>query len=217
MCVCAHVNYNEESSYPYFYLNACVSQTPQPQFETQKTVSKSDNPNPYYDITSVNFSDFTNLLKSHIRYDTTVITGCVVLFRPLTCKIGKGVKNNNNKADGIWHKQYSPIILCCSSCIPRLWIHLSPPPGFASAAVAVRPPTTKVRGQRSAVFSREQARQRALYPRVEKIEVSMHGPGLEGTLLVMNRGMSTPLSCARREWKAACDSCDCVKRKWLGI
>ncbi|XP_077472661.1 large ribosomal subunit protein mL39 [Stigmatopora argus] len=50
---------------------------------------------------------------------------------------------------------------------------------------------------RNAVFSRELARQRALYPRVEKIEVSMQGPGLDGTLLVMNKGMSTPHSCAR--------------------
>ncbi|XP_061659409.1 LOW QUALITY PROTEIN: 39S ribosomal protein L39, mitochondrial [Syngnathoides biaculeatus] len=51
--------------------------------------------------------------------------------------------------------------------------------------------------QRNAVFSREQARQRALYPRVEKIEVSMQGPGLDGTLLIMNRGMSTPHNCAK--------------------
>nr|XP_046238229.1 39S ribosomal protein L39, mitochondrial [Scatophagus argus] len=68
---------------------------------------------------------------------------------------------------------------------------------FASAAAAVRPPLVEVRSQRNAVFSREQARQRALYPRIEKIEVTMHGPGLDGTLLAMNRGMSTPLSCAR--------------------
>ncbi|XP_034533294.1 39S ribosomal protein L39, mitochondrial-like isoform X1 [Notolabrus celidotus] len=68
---------------------------------------------------------------------------------------------------------------------------------FASAAAAVRPPAAEVRSQRNAVFSREQARQRALYPRVEKIEVTMLGPGLDGTLLVMNRGMSTPFSCAR--------------------
>ncbi|XP_077575110.1 large ribosomal subunit protein mL39 [Stigmatopora nigra] len=51
--------------------------------------------------------------------------------------------------------------------------------------------------QRNAVFSREASRQRALYPRVEKIEVSMQGPGLDGTLLIMNKGMSTPHSCAR--------------------
>lgn len=68
---------------------------------------------------------------------------------------------------------------------------------LASTAAAVRPPAAEVRSQRNAVFSREQARQRALYPRVEKIEVTMHRPGLDGTLLVMNKGMSTPLSCAR--------------------
>ncbi|XP_029927113.1 large ribosomal subunit protein mL39 [Myripristis murdjan] len=67
----------------------------------------------------------------------------------------------------------------------------------STAAAAARPSAAEVRSQRSAVFSREQARQRALYPRVEKIEVTVHGPGLEGTLLIMNRGMSTPLSCAR--------------------
>uniref|UniRef100_A0A3Q3W3T4 Large ribosomal subunit protein mL39 n=1 Tax=Mola mola TaxID=94237 RepID=A0A3Q3W3T4_MOLML len=68
---------------------------------------------------------------------------------------------------------------------------------FASAAAAARPPAAEVHSQRNAIFSREQARQRALYPRIEKIEVSMQGPGLDGTLLVMNKGMSTPLSCAR--------------------
>ncbi|XP_034720914.1 39S ribosomal protein L39, mitochondrial [Etheostoma cragini] len=68
---------------------------------------------------------------------------------------------------------------------------------FASSAAAVRTQATEVRSHRNAVFSREQARQRALYPRIEKIEVSMQGPGLDGTLLIMNRGMSTPMSCAR--------------------
>ncbi|XP_053273503.1 39S ribosomal protein L39, mitochondrial [Pleuronectes platessa] len=67
----------------------------------------------------------------------------------------------------------------------------------STAAAAVRPTAAALRSQRNAVFSREQGRQRALYPRIEKIEVSMRGPGLEGTLLVMNRGISTPLSCAR--------------------
>ncbi|KAM7365338.1 hypothetical protein PAMP_016272 [Pampus punctatissimus] len=68
---------------------------------------------------------------------------------------------------------------------------------FTSAVAAVHPSAAEVRSQRNAVFSREQARQRSLYPRVEKIEVSMQGPGLDGTLLIMNRGMSTPLSCAK--------------------
>ncbi|KAM7375098.1 hypothetical protein PAMA_014267 [Pampus argenteus] len=68
---------------------------------------------------------------------------------------------------------------------------------FASTVAAVHPSAAEVHSQRNAVFSREQARQRALYPRVEKIEVSMQGPGLDGVLLIMNRGMSTPLSCAK--------------------
>ncbi|XP_038137060.1 39S ribosomal protein L39, mitochondrial [Cyprinodon tularosa] len=68
---------------------------------------------------------------------------------------------------------------------------------LSSAVAAVRPSPAEVHSQRNAVFSREQARQRALYPRIEKIEVSMKGPGLDGTLLIMNKGMSTPLSCAR--------------------
>ncbi|XP_053170617.1 39S ribosomal protein L39, mitochondrial [Scomber japonicus] len=68
---------------------------------------------------------------------------------------------------------------------------------FSSTRVAVRPSAAEILNQRNAVFSREQARQRALYPRIEKIEVSMQSPGLEGTLLVMNKGMSTPLSCAK--------------------
>jgi len=68
---------------------------------------------------------------------------------------------------------------------------------FASSIAAARLPASEVLSQRNAVFSREQARQRALYPRIEKIEVSMQGPALDGTLLVMNKGMSTPLSCAQ--------------------
>lgn len=68
---------------------------------------------------------------------------------------------------------------------------------FASAAAATRLTAAELRGHRNAIFSREQARQTALYPRVEKIEVSIHGPGLDGTLLIMNKGMSTPLSCAK--------------------
>ncbi|XP_027862141.1 large ribosomal subunit protein mL39 [Xiphophorus couchianus] len=68
---------------------------------------------------------------------------------------------------------------------------------FSSAAAALHPSPAEIRSRRNAVFSREQERQRALYPRIEKIEVSLRGPGLDGTLLIMNKGMSTPLSCAR--------------------
>uniref|UniRef100_A0A8C8I1M4 Large ribosomal subunit protein mL39 n=1 Tax=Oncorhynchus tshawytscha TaxID=74940 RepID=A0A8C8I1M4_ONCTS len=75
-------------------------------------------------------------------------------------------------------------------------------PRLASSAASVRLSAAEVRGRRSAVFSREQARQRSLYPRTEKIEVTLQIPGLQGTLLVMNKGLSTPHSCARHltEW-----------------
>ncbi|CAL8406823.1 unnamed protein product [Arctogadus glacialis] len=66
-----------------------------------------------------------------------------------------------------------------------------------ATATATRPSMAELRGRRSEVFGREQARQRALYPRIEKIEVQLHGPGLDGTTLVMNKGLSTPLSCAK--------------------
>ncbi|KAJ3584399.1 hypothetical protein NHX12_014894 [Muraenolepis orangiensis] len=65
------------------------------------------------------------------------------------------------------------------------------------ATTAAAPSMAELRGRRSEVFSREQARQRALYPRIEKIEVQLHGPGLDGTRVVMNKGLSTPLSCAK--------------------
>lgn len=107
------------------------------------------------------------------------------------------------------------------------------PTGFLSAAAATRPSAAELRNRRNAVFSREQARQRALYPRIEKIEVSLQGPGLDGTVLVMNKGMSTPLSCARRKpGPQSCDSlchnpcflelcwthlCVCVLQTWQSI
>ena len=65
------------------------------------------------------------------------------------------------------------------------------------------------------MFSREQARQRALYPRTEKIEVTLQGQGLQGTLLVMNKGMSTPHSCARRKFNK--QSCVCVRTEGIGL
>lgn len=68
---------------------------------------------------------------------------------------------------------------------------------LSSAAAAPRLSSAAVLAQRSAQFSREQLRQQALQPRVEKLEVQ-----LQGALLVMNRGLSTPYSCARHlsEW-----------------
>ncbi|XP_036413661.1 LOW QUALITY PROTEIN: 39S ribosomal protein L39, mitochondrial [Colossoma macropomum] len=73
---------------------------------------------------------------------------------------------------------------------------------LASSAAAERISAAEVRSWRSSLFSKERDRQRSLYPRIEKIEVTVQGPGLQGTLLVMNKGLSTPHSCARHltEW-----------------
>ncbi|XP_027011800.1 39S ribosomal protein L39, mitochondrial [Tachysurus fulvidraco] len=73
---------------------------------------------------------------------------------------------------------------------------------LVSSAAAERISGSQLRSWRSSLFSKEQALQRSMYPRVEKIEVTMDAPGLQGTLLVMNKGMSTPYSCARHltEW-----------------
>ncbi|XP_050957758.1 39S ribosomal protein L39, mitochondrial [Labeo rohita] len=73
---------------------------------------------------------------------------------------------------------------------------------LASSAAAARLSSAELRSHRSALFSKEQARQRSLFPRTEKIEVTLQGPGLQGTLLVMNKGVSTPYSCTRHltEW-----------------
>lgn len=76
------------------------------------------------------------------------------------------------------------------------------PAGLVSSVAAERLPASELRSWRSTLFSKEQARQRSLYPRIEKIEVTMDAPGQQGTLLVMNKGMSTPYSCARREYSA---------------
>lgn len=74
--------------------------------------------------------------------------------------------------------------------------------GLSSSVAGERPSMAELSNWRSSLFTQEKARQRSLYPRTEKIEVTMQGPGLQGTLLVMNKGISTPYSCARHltEW-----------------
>ncbi|KAJ8253220.1 hypothetical protein GJAV_G00210420 [Gymnothorax javanicus] len=86
--------------------------------------------------------------------------------------------------------------MACTSACRVLYRRL------VSSAAETKIPTAELRKLQSAVFSREQARQRALITRTEKIEVTMQGPGLQGSLLVMNKGVSTPYSCARHltEW-----------------
>ncbi|MBN3293250.1 RM39 protein, partial [Polypterus senegalus] len=52
------------------------------------------------------------------------------------------------------------------------------------------------------MFSREKARQQSLIPRIEKIEVQLVGDADPGTMFIMNKGLSTPYSCAKHlsEW-----------------
>ncbi|XP_029434499.1 39S ribosomal protein L39, mitochondrial isoform X2 [Rhinatrema bivittatum] len=55
---------------------------------------------------------------------------------------------------------------------------------------------------RSDLFLREKEQQQALYPRIEKIEVTYVGKSHPSTTFVMNRGLSTPYNCAMHlsEW-----------------
>lgn len=54
----------------------------------------------------------------------------------------------------------------------------------------------EVRKKRNELFTQEKERQAALITRVEKIEVKCLGP-MEQCTLMMNKGLSTPLDCAR--------------------
>ncbi|XP_041114843.1 39S ribosomal protein L39, mitochondrial [Polyodon spathula] len=73
---------------------------------------------------------------------------------------------------------------------------------FASSASASRLSSVELRQLRNDLFMREKARQQSLTPRIEKIEVKLVGKKHPGTLFVMNKGLSTPYSCARHlsEW-----------------
>ncbi|KAL4636304.1 39S ribosomal protein L39, mitochondrial [Arapaima gigas] len=73
---------------------------------------------------------------------------------------------------------------------------------MVSSTASTRPSTTQLHDLRNALFSKEKARQRALITRTEKIEVTLEVPGEQGSLLFMNKGVSTPHCCARHltEW-----------------
>ncbi|XP_078089163.1 large ribosomal subunit protein mL39 [Mustelus asterias] len=65
--------------------------------------------------------------------------------------------------------------------------------------------------RRSELFDKEKVRQRALVPRIEKIEVKHVGTPDTGTVFIMNKDLSTPYNCAMHmsEW--------CVKRSILAL
>lgn len=53
---------------------------------------------------------------------------------------------------------------------------------------------------RNELFTKEKERQLSLYPRIEKIEVKYVGKSHPGTLFIMNKGLSTPYTCAMRKY-----------------
>ncbi|XP_054829960.1 39S ribosomal protein L39, mitochondrial isoform X2 [Eublepharis macularius] len=62
--------------------------------------------------------------------------------------------------------------------------------------------TAEIAQMRNELFSKEKERQLSLYPRIEKIEVKYVGTSHPGTLFIMNKGLSTPYTCAMHlsEW-----------------
>ncbi|XP_053164258.1 39S ribosomal protein L39, mitochondrial isoform X2 [Hemicordylus capensis] len=82
----------------------------------------------------------------------------------------------------------------------RLWSGCSR--RFVSTAPAPQLSTAEIAQMRSELFTKEKERQLSLYPRIEKIEVKYVGKSHPGTLFIMNKGLSTPYSCAMHlsEW-----------------
>ncbi|KAJ6662458.1 hypothetical protein lerEdw1_011871 [Lerista edwardsae] len=76
---------------------------------------------------------------------------------------------------------------------------------FISAAPAPQLSTAEIAQMRNELFTKEKERQLSLYPRVEKIEVKYVGKSHPGTLFIMNKGLSTPYTCAMHlnEWVCA--------------
>uniref|UniRef100_A0A8C5SWV6 Large ribosomal subunit protein mL39 n=1 Tax=Laticauda laticaudata TaxID=8630 RepID=A0A8C5SWV6_LATLA len=62
--------------------------------------------------------------------------------------------------------------------------------------------TAEIAQRRNDLFTKEKERQLSLNPRIEKIEVKHVGKSHPGTLFIMNKGLSTPYSCAMHlsEW-----------------
>ncbi|XP_072441844.1 large ribosomal subunit protein mL39 [Chiloscyllium punctatum] len=88
---------------------------------------------------------------------------------------------------------------------------LAPCARFLSTAADSCLASTELLQKRSQLFDKEKDRQRALIPRIEKIEVKHVGTPDPGTVFIMNKGLSTPYNCAMHmsEW--------CVKRSILAL
>ncbi|XP_044298296.1 39S ribosomal protein L39, mitochondrial isoform X2 [Varanus komodoensis] len=62
--------------------------------------------------------------------------------------------------------------------------------------------TAQIAQLRNDLFAKEKERQLSLFPRIEKIEVKYVGKSHPGAVFIMNKGLSTPYSCAMHlsEW-----------------
>ncbi|XP_062982809.1 large ribosomal subunit protein mL39 [Elgaria multicarinata webbii] len=88
----------------------------------------------------------------------------------------------------------------CYGVARRLWRGCSR--RFASTAPAPQLSTAEIAQMRNELFTKEKERQLSLYPRIEKIEVKYVGKSHPGALFIMNKGLSTPYTCAMHlsEW-----------------
>ncbi|XP_015279686.1 PREDICTED: 39S ribosomal protein L39, mitochondrial [Gekko japonicus] len=82
----------------------------------------------------------------------------------------------------------------------RLWWGCSR--RFVSTDLVPKVSTAEIAQMRNKLFAKEKERQLSLYPRIEKIEVKYVGKSHPGTIFVMNKGLSTPYTCAMHlsEW-----------------
>ncbi|XP_063161539.1 large ribosomal subunit protein mL39 [Candoia aspera] len=73
---------------------------------------------------------------------------------------------------------------------------------FISTAPTPQLSTAEIAQRRNDLFTKEKERQLSLNSRIEKIEVKYVGESHPGTLFIMNKGLSTPYSCAMHvsEW-----------------
>lgn len=73
---------------------------------------------------------------------------------------------------------------------------------FISTSLASQFSNAEIAQMRNELFIKEKERQLSLYPRIEKIEVKHIGKSDPGAVFLMNKGLSTPYSCAMHlsEW-----------------
>ncbi|KAL8190627.1 UNVERIFIED_CONTAM: 54S ribosomal protein L39, mitochondrial [Gekko kuhli] len=82
----------------------------------------------------------------------------------------------------------------------RLWWGCSR--RFVSTDLVPKLSTAEIARMRNKLFAKEKERQLSLYPRIEKIEIKYVGKSHPGAIFIMNKGLSTPYTCAMHlsEW-----------------